>query len=200
MIELTAAEMASLEKEAALAKAGALRKTAKNHPLPVRLIENIRVQAATPQTIRRNLEGHGTHDGPIVGLEWLLIDYDSTAAIYQCECPYSFCNGTGTIEAMAVLDSRGKVELPFAAPGSLACPVCDEAIDRLYEAEAAKMADRRRPSLIAADSPRVCECGEPLPAGAHSNTKLCRPCATARALERKKAAMAAKRADHSAAS
>ena len=145
MTDMSKAELAALEVEANEAK----RKSQVAPLIPLILNENVKLQATTPQTIRRNLEGRGTQDGPVTGMTWTLIHYDSTAAIYHAECPYPFCHGKGTLEAMAILDKRGKVDLPFAAPGGLCCDMCDEEISKLYDIEAAKMkAPRRRLAKI----------------------------------------------------
>lgn len=187
-----------LEAEAASIAAG--NRPALRTAIPIRIVENLTLAQVTPHAIRKRLQGLSTQDGPFTSLQWFLLDSDESTAIYAAKCPYEFCGGTGDLLASTTIDSKGFAVLPFDSPGALCCDACDSEIEARYEAEAAKLRNPRRPSLITVENPRACECGEPLPVGSPANTRLCRPCATGRALERKRLSMAKSRADHSAAS
>ena len=163
--------------------------------IPIRFVENLNLPQVSAAAIRRTLQGHSVHAGAVTGIEWFLLDSDESTAIYAAKCPYEFCGGNGDLLASTRIDKHGKAELPFTDSGALQCQICDEAIEARYNAEAFKLANpRRSPGLITAENPKACECGQALPVGSSANKTLCQPCATARALERKRLAMAKSRA------
>lgn len=90
MSDLTKKELKALEAEASQGK----RKPTAT-AIPVRVIENVRLQRVDRQTIRRNLKDSTNQAGPVCSIEWLLMHYDSTAALYAGMCLHDFCKGTG---------------------------------------------------------------------------------------------------------
>lgn len=184
---MTDVNLEGLEAEAAAIAAG--NRPALRQAIPLRIVENLQLAQVSVAAIRRTLQGESVHAGAITGIEWFLLDSDESTAIYAAKCPYDFCGGKGDLLASTTIDKKGNAVLPFDSPGALCCEICDSEIEHRYEAEAFRLANPRRSSVE-----RACECGEILPVGSSSHTKLCRPCAAARALEGKRKHMAKSRA------
>ena len=121
-------ELAALQAEAAKGRQRAAPKT-----IPIRIVENLRLSAVTPDAVRRRLQGETVRSGPIVGIEWFLVDSDGHTAIYSAKCPYEFCKGKGDIVASTRILRTGEAELPFSDPGSLCCDECDSEIEAIYD-------------------------------------------------------------------
>lgn len=190
--------MAESDLSALQAEADAIAAIGTRPPLrqaiPIRIVENLNLPQVSAAAIRRTLQGHSVHAGAVTGIEWFLLDSDESTAIYAAKCPYEFCGGKGDLLASTTIDRKGYAVLPFDSPGSLCCDLCDSEIESRYNAEAFRLANPRRSSVE-----RTCQdCEASLPVGSPAQTRRCEPCATARALERKRVGMAKSRAEATA--